>query len=213
MRPAILLLSLLFLLPTSTVTAQDSTGKLPSARDFILLASTFRPGVYRSFQEFQLNSPSMRGNIVIRQRSATAQIYLLASRNELFLIDDDGTEQKIKDAWGYSDGKDIYVRDNGWNKIQLVGAWCLYEIRGVGATPGYYNPNDTQIRPVASSYKKQRVLNVYSGQQYDLTVFYMRKYILADDPALLEEFKADKQRQEHLEYYIQRYNQHKRPIQ
>ncbi|ASZ10337.1 hypothetical protein KTO58_24020 [Chitinophaga pendula] len=212
MRPAILLLSLLFLLPISAITAQDSAGKLPSAKDFILLANTFRPGVYKSFQEFQLNTPSMQGNVVIRQRSATAQKYLLASRNELYLVDDNGFEQKIKEAWGYSDGKDIYIRDNGWNKIQMVGSWCLYEIRGVGATPGY-NPNDIQIRPVASSYKKQRVFNAYTGQQYDLTVFYMRKYILADDPPLLDEFKADKERQDRLEYYIQRYNQHKRPIQ
>lgn len=195
------------LLITTPSPGQDTVHHTSARPQQITPAQRHKPGVYKTFREFQTNSPSIIGKVIIRQRSAAAQVYLLASRNELHIVNEDGQELKVKDYWGYSDGQDIFIRDNGLNKLAYIAAYSPYEITGIGATPGYYNPNDPRVNNVATTYRKRRVVNIYTGQQYDLTSFYLRKYILADDNHLLEAFRNDKNREERLEYYLQLYNQ------
>src|SRR5687768_16357832 len=125
-------LLLVFNLVFSTLpaSAQD-TDDFSSAADFIFNTTAFRYGIYRSFKVFQINNTSEQGTIVVKSRSSAAQFYLLASRNELHVIDSMGREKKVKDYWGFSDGKAVYIRDNGLNKLQEIGYYCLYEIRAI----------------------------------------------------------------------------------
>jgi hypothetical protein len=48
-------------------------------------ARQLKKGLYKSFEEFQTNSPSEEGDLVIKNRSSAAQIYLLANRIEVLL--------------------------------------------------------------------------------------------------------------------------------
>lgn len=194
----------------SPAPAQD-TADFSSAADFIFNTSAYKKGIYRSFKEFQLNNPSEQGNIVVKSRSSAAQIYLLASRNELHIVDSTGQEKKVKDCWGFSDGKAVYIRDNGLNKLQEIGYYCLYEIHVIAATP-VPNPNAITFNNVPPPNQKKKVFNILTGQVYDLTLYNLRKYILPQDKELLEMFNTDAQKRERMEYYIRWFNERNRPV-
>lgn len=194
----------------SPAPAQD-TADFSSAADFIFNTSAYKKGIYRSFKEFQLNNPSEQGNIVVKSRSSAAQIYLLASRNELHIVDSTGKEKKVKDYWGFSDGKAVYIRDNGLNKLQEIGYYCLYEIHVIAATP-VPNPNAITFNNVPPPNQKKKVFNILTGQVYDLTLYNLRKYILPQDKELLEMFNTDAQKRERMEYYIRWFNERNLPV-
>jgi hypothetical protein len=208
-RRALLLIGSLFL-GISCIYAQDTTA-IPSGDDFIFSSTHLKPGIYRSFKEFQQNAPSQNGQVVIRNRSSAAQIYLLASRNELHVIDSTGQEHKVKDCWGYSDGRDVYIRDNGLNKLQEIGYYCLYEIHAIAATP-VANPNAITFNTPPPPNEKKKVINIVTGQIYDLTLYNLRKYILPQDKVLLDTFNTDAKKRERLEYYIQWFNARNTPV-
>jgi hypothetical protein len=204
---------LLLILPIFSILpafAQD-TADFSAVADFIFTTHSYKKGIYKSFREFQMNSPSELGTIVVKNRSSAAQIYLLASRNELHVVDSTGQERKVKDYWGFSDGKAVYIRDNGLNKLQEIGYYCLYEIRTVAPTP-VANPNTVTFNNVPPPNRKKKVFNILSGQVYDLTLYNLRKYILPPDKELLEIFNNDAQKRERMEYYIHWFNQRNIPV-
>ncbi len=190
--------------------AQD-TADFSAVADFIFTTHSYKKGIYKSFREFQMNSPSELGTIVVKNRSSAAQIYLLASRNELHVVDSTGQERKVKDYWGFSDGNAVYIRDNGLNKLQEIGYYCLYEIRTVAPTP-VANPNAITFNNVPPPNRKKKIFNILNGQVYDLTLYNLRKYILPPDKELLEVFNNDAQKREKMEYYIHWFNQRNIPV-
>jgi len=205
-----LLVIYILVFSTAPAAAQD-TADFSSAADFIFNTTAFRKGIYRSFKEFQLNDPSEHGNIVVKSRSSAAQIYLLASRNELHIVDSTGQEKKLKDYWGFSDGKTVYIRDNGLNKLQEIGYYCLYEIHVIAPTP-VANPNAITFNNAPPPNQKKKVFNILTGQVYDLTLYNLRKYILPQDKELLEIFNTDAQKRDRMEYYIHWFNERNTPV-
>jgi hypothetical protein len=171
----------------------------------------YKQGIYKNFREFRANNPSVSGTIVVKNKTPAAQIYLLSAPNELRIVDSTGQEQKVKKYWGYSDGTSIYIKDNGLNKLEEIGYYCLYHIRSItSATPNRATEgmvfNNT---PPAAADK--RVLNLVTGDVYDLTLFNLRRYVLPQDTALLREFNEDKQNRNRLVYYIQKFNKRNTP--
>ncbi|NML36187.1 hypothetical protein HHL17_03155 [Chitinophaga sp. G-6-1-13] len=189
-------------------TAQDNPGS-----GLILQATTLKKGLYKSFQEFQQNSPSESGDLLIKSRSTAAQIYLLASRNELVLRDAAGQEQKVKNYWGFCDGTNIYIKDNGLNRIQATGYYCTYELQGVQPSRSAYNPADMTVNAMNTPVRLKKVINIVTGEILELSLYNLKKYILPQDPALLEEFRADKSKRDKLDYYIFRFNERNKPPQ
>jgi hypothetical protein len=175
-------------------------------------ARQLKKGLYKSFEEFQTNSPSEEGDLVIKNRSSAAQIYLLANRNELVLRDAAGQEHKVKNYWGFCDGKNIYIRDNGLNKIEETGYYCLYALHGIQPSRGYLNQADMTVNSISTPVVLKKVVNVVTGQVLDLSAYNLKKYILPQDSALLDEFRADKEKKDQLEYYIYRFNQRNKPV-
>jgi hypothetical protein len=175
-------------------------------------ARQLKKGLYKSFEEFQTNSPSEEGDLVIKNRSSAAQIYLLANRNELVLRDAAGQEHKVKNYWGFCDGKNIYIRDNGLNKIEETGYYCLYALHGIQPSRGYLNQADRTVNSISTPVVLKKVVYVVTGQVLDLSAYNLKKYILPQDSALLDEFRADKEKKDQLEYYIYRFNQRNKPV-
>ncbi|WP_298737216.1 hypothetical protein [uncultured Chitinophaga sp.] len=205
-------LLVMYILVGSTVPAfAQDTADFSSAAGFIFNTNAYRKGIYKSFKEFQLNSPSEHGNMVVKNRSTAAQIYLLASRNELHIADSTGKEKKVKDYWGFSDGKNVYIKDNGLNKLQEIGYYCLYEIHAVAPTP-VANPNAITFNNTPPPNRKKKVINIITGQVYDLTLYNLRKYILPPDRQLLEMFNTDAQKRGRMEYYIHWFNERNTPV-
>ncbi|MCW3462421.1 hypothetical protein [Chitinophaga nivalis] len=196
-----------FLLLFFPALAQEESGV-----NLIIHAQKFKKGLYKSFAEFQNNSPSADGDLVIKTRSNAAQIYLLANRNELVLRDAYGQEHKVKNYWGYCDGQNIYVRDNGLNKIQELGFYCIYEQHGVQPSRSYINQADMTINSMNTPYRLKKLINILTGEILELSAYNLKKYILPQDPELLKEFRADRQRKDQEAYYIYRFNQRNKPL-
>jgi hypothetical protein len=171
-----------------------------------------KKGIYKDFKEFRNNQPSETGTLVVKDKTPAAQVYLLSARNELMIMDSTSQQHKVKKFWGYSDGVNAYIRDNGLNKFEEIGYYCLYQVHAItSSTPNRATEgiifNNT---PPATISKK--VLNVVTGDIYDLTLFNLRKYILPQDTALLREFNQDKDNKQKLVYYIQKFNQRNNPV-
>ncbi len=205
----LLVLSNLFccLLP---VHAQDTTA-IADTPGFIFNTRQYKKGVYKTFREFQQDNPSISGNLVLKNRSSAAQIYLLANRNELHVVDSTGQERKVKDYWGFSDGNNVYIRDNGLNKLKEIGYYCLYELQGIVATP-LATPGGLTFKNTPPPTIRKKVINILTGQVYELSLYNLRKYILPEDKVIMEAFNEDEQKREKLEYYIQWFNQRNTPV-
>ncbi|SEW11293.1 hypothetical protein [Chitinophaga arvensicola] len=174
-------------------------------------APQLKKGLYKTFEEFRTNNPSEQGALVIKNRSSAAQIYLLASRNELILLDDAGQEHKVKNYWGFCDGKDIYIRDNGLNKLQEIGYYCIYSLHGIQPSRGYINQATMTTNSLSTPTVLKKVLNINTGEILELSAYNLKKYILPQDSVLLDEFRTDKEKKDQLEYYIYRFNQRNKP--
>ncbi|QHS61664.1 hypothetical protein [Chitinophaga agri] len=171
----------------------------------------YKKGVYKTFQEFRANNPSVTGTLVVKNRTPAAQVYLLSAPNELRIIDSTGQEQKVRKFWGYSDGVSIYIKDNGLNKLEEIGYYCLYRINAITSAPANRATEGMVFNNTPPPTADKRVLNLATGDVYDLTLFNMRRYILPNDTALLREFNDDKQNKNKLVYYIQKFNQRNTP--
>lgn len=171
-----------------------------------------KKGIYKNFKEFRSNQPSETGNLVVKDKTPAAQIYLLASRNQLMIKDSTGQEHKVKKFWGYSDGQNAYIRDNGLNKFDEIGYYCLYQIHAITSSTANRATEGIIFNNTPPATVNKRVLNIVTGDVYDLTLFNLRKYILPQDTALLREFSADRQNREKLVYYIQKFNQRNNPV-
>ncbi|MBO9727064.1 MAG: hypothetical protein J7623_00350 [Chitinophaga sp.] len=189
-----------------------ATAQQPQHAVFITGNPPLKKGLYKTFEEFQHNSPSEEGDLVIKNRSSAAQIYLLANRNELVLRDGAGREHKVKNYWGFCDGFNIYIRDNGLNKIEETGYYCIYTLHGIQPSRNYLNQADMTTNSISSPVIFKKVLNVVTGQILDLSAYNLKKYILPQDSVLLDQFRADKEKREQLEYYIYRFNERNKPV-
>ncbi|WP_143150662.1 hypothetical protein [Chitinophaga sancti] len=171
----------------------------------------YNKGIYKSFEEFRNNEPSQTGNIVIKGKTTAAQFYLLSAPNELYAVDNNGKEHKIKKYWGYCDGTNLYVRDNGLQKIEEVGYYCLYQVRAIPTS----TPNSATAGMVFSNTPPavvtKKVIDLSTGTVYGITLYNMKKYILPKDTALTREFYQDPNNKERLIYYIQKFNQRNTP--
>jgi hypothetical protein len=87
----------------------------------ISTSTTLTPGVYTSFDEFRNNAPSIR-HFEVRKDNRELVLYI---------TEPGGQSYYSHDAWGYCDGKDIYVMRDG----ALTRAWregnAFYFISGV----------------------------------------------------------------------------------
>jgi len=84
-------------------------------------------GVYRDFQEFKDNAPSIHNFETTRDKD----------RLLLYLKQNDGTSYYTRGAWGYCDGKTIYVMKDGmlvpvWKEGKAFYLFGLPEEGGVG---------------------------------------------------------------------------------
>lgn len=174
-------------------------------------APQLKKGLYKTFEEFQSNNPSEEGDLVIKNRSTAAQIYLLANRNELVLRDASGQEHKLKNYWGFCDGKNIYIKDNGLNKLFEIGYYCIYALHAIQPSRGYINQADMTTNSISTPVVLKKVLNVVTGQVLELSAYNLKKYILPQDSVLLNEFRSDREKKDQLEYYIFRFNQRNKP--
>lgn len=194
-----------------TITLASALQAAHSQDSTIYDVHKYKKGVYKTFKEFQQNAPSETGELIVKNNTNAKQIYLFSPHSDLMLVDAAGQQHKVKKFWGYSDGNAVYIHDNGLDKFDEVGYYCMYRINAIQpavpnrATEGITFPNT----PPAVIDK--RVLDIVTGTVYDLTLYNMRKFLLAKDTALLREFNEDPQNKQRMPYYIEKFNRRNTP--
>ncbi len=97
----------------------------------IMSDSALRAGVYMSFDEFKNNSPSEK-HYRLKKEKLSDNIYVALPGGE---------EQIVKNAWGYCDGKYIYIRSaNNFYVLQRLGnAFYVFGSNELVKTADHYS--------------------------------------------------------------------------
>lgn len=113
----------------------------------ILTTQVYRKGVYRTFDEFRTNSPSIVTKYQIDERSGSKQYWLFKDNKKVKLLNEVTGKFEIEEdnIWGYSDGENIYVlyaldyeSSLNFNKLIVRGKYCVFMYEGYGNAATYY---------------------------------------------------------------------------
>jgi len=132
----------------------------------IMKVKTFEKGVYKNFAEFANNHPSI-SHFVVRKDKLADVLYLPADNNELV---------PARDVWGYSDGKNIFIK-SGENYYLLVRVQNSFYFMGskelMKMQDEYYSYDpytNMNMRSTSEPYLKNRLfpmrLDVEKGVAY-----------------------------------------------
>ena len=84
-------------------------------------------GVYKSFNEFKNNNPSIK-DFEIKKGQYTDEL-LITENNQTY---------PLQNFWGYSDGKNLFIRSAD-NLFQLIKAGNTFNIKGIKSFSQKYN--------------------------------------------------------------------------
>ena len=174
--------------------AQSSSNSSANPGDYILDAPAYRDGVYKTFEEFKYNRPSIID-------------YYSIGKKAIWITDNAGKVRKLKkdETWGYCDGSRIFVKWRKFNELVEKGRYCYFKETGTRMTHGV-SGFPLMIIPVPTPYKDEVIVNFNTGKSYRLTKRLMKEILEADDPELLEMFEQERGKGKKLFDYIVRYN-------
>jgi hypothetical protein len=190
---ATLLFCGVFLLPDCSY-AQSITDSSSFHADYILNAPSFQKGVYKTFDEFKYNRPSITDHYSIGKKA-------------ILVLDSMGKNRKLKrnETWGYSDGSRIFVKWRKFNEVVERGRYCYFKETGTRMTY-VVSGIPLMIIPVPTPYKDEVIVNFNTGRSYRLTKKLMKEILKADDPELLDLFTKERGKGRKLFDYIVKYN-------
>ena len=197
LRRPLVVLTLLFcgtcLLPDDG-SAQSLSESSDYNTGYILQAPAYQKGVYKSFDEFKYNRPSIVDHYAVGKRT-------------IWVTNDAGENKKLKrdEVWGYCDGSRIFVRWRKFNEVLEKGRYCYFKETGTRMTY-VVSGIPLMIVPVPTPYKDEVIVNFNTGRSYRLTKKLMREILEADDPELLEMFAKERGKGKKLFDYVVRYN-------
>lgn len=131
----------------------------------------WKKGIYKTYQEFINNAPSITAEFIVEEKST------IRGGSPFDFNMKDGS--KVGKVFGFCDGKNVYLkglRMGGYCKVDYVGRYSFfnYETHGVGlsamAVPGHLVIVDDE------------------GKYRDGTVNFVAKFIRKMNPALADEF-------------------------
>jgi len=194
---AVLLLCVLFVLH-GCCHAQSSGESSDYHIDYILNAPAYQKGVYKSFDEFKYNQPSIVDHYSIGKKA-------------ILITDSTGKSRKLKkdEAWGYCDGSRIFVRWRKFNELVEKGRYCYFKETGTRMT-FVVSGIPLMIIPVPTPYKDEVIVNFNTGRSYRLNKKLMKEILEADDPELLEMFTKERGKGKKFFDYIVKYNDRNR---
>ncbi len=160
-----------------------------------------KKGIYKTFDEFKNNSPSILNEYRLVVRTPYEQAKLLAKGNILKIIDATGNERRIRKIWGFFDGDAIFIYyPDSFNKLINNGRYRYF-------IHYFYYENFSATMVLTPYYMNstEYVLDSETGEIYT-TKKKNLKLILSKNEVLFREFLKDKNwRYKKLEY-IERLN-------
>jgi hypothetical protein len=185
-----LVVLLLFLLSPDVYTQGIAKGT-GNQDSYIVDAVVYTKGVYRTFDEFKHNKPSITDHYII-EKGKIWRTYDSGDKNEI----------KKKEIWGYCTGDKIFIRRASYNQILELGRYCYFKDQGKSQLYGTHENN-----LMFGSYKERMIVDFNTGRITRLTTNSMKQILEADDPDLLAEFNANPDSGKKLYQFLMKYNQ------
>lgn len=175
----------------------------------------FKKGIYRDFNEFKYNNPSIEFNYDVKTDPVK---YGFVNRGGLYnyysIIIDKKLGKSVGEVFGFCDGINVYINEDipklsskaRFSMIQYFGLYCYFEgaIEYDGAVVLSDSPGIKQSSPPPG--KLQKVINIISGEVIVLSKNSVRE-ILKDDPVLFEQFNTQKKKELFLKSYVIEYSE------
>ncbi len=194
---------------------KDTTKKGPleyAFQDDILKDSVHRYGIYRAFEEFRYNDPSITQDFVFTKTAPSAgKPFLEKEKDQLLYVDPRGRTSRVFDnIWGFCDSTGIYVYfedtyqlGKRYNKLRSLGRYCYF-------VDEYYMDEATakknKIGKGSRLIRLDYLLNINDGLKYEFSVDALKR-ILSKDPDLLKEFEKEEKPGVVKYQYLTKFNQ------
>ncbi len=174
----------------------------------ILTDSVKKPGIYRAFEEFRQNMPSIKLSYPIIHKEVKYGGFASDDSQTAYALNIPKKEGRdIGDVFGFCDGKDFYfiasentdiyfpnkIHNFNFYKVEYIGRICFYDaVQNSGPNSGTV----PTLRIV--------VININDGEINLLTKSYL-KQLLIEKPELLEKFKKQDNKYQNLKEYLKEY--------
>ena len=186
------MLALILCLASTGVYAQGTSDRVANQNTYIVNAVVYNKGVYKTFDEFKHNKPSITDHYVIE-------------KGKIWKTYESGPKKKIKKnaIWGHCTGDKIFVRTAMYNQIRELGRYCYFRDQGKSQLYGDNTHNMANFTP----YKERMIIDFNTGKIERLTTRSMKRILETDDPELFAEFTAEPSNGKDLYEYLMKYNQ------
>ena len=199
-----------------TITAGE-TGEYNFEIDFhtdekacVLLAiylrnSNFKSGIYKSFDEFRYDNPSIELNCrVLAKKHSVAKGQIAYYKLDL----DNKKRKTMGKVFGFCDGKDVYIDKNypnpssnpEFSKMEYLYKYYFYEYVK-------YNPIMNGSMVVIIPSRVQMIMDINNGEARTLNKQTLKE-IMANDQTLLDEFNNSSGKERVKEYLIKYVEKH-----
>jgi hypothetical protein len=180
----------------SVVVPRDSAG-FASEKD-IVKCSQPQKGLYRSFEEFRRNAPSITRDFELVSRKGNRK---QEEGGFDIVLKDTLISPRIvhKEMWGFCTGKAVYVnahnfqRGHGFYELLHIGRYSYVEGIDPMAAPTKKLSGTTASFASRTDHKVGYLLNLNNGKFYLLNQEALEK-ILSQDTALLQQFQQEDKR-------------------
>lgn len=180
-----------------------------NSQDLIIYDSTYNVGIYKTFEEFRTNSPSIPFNYSIKTRSMGYGFMNMAGTVTFYSINLDRKEGKsIGSVFGFCDGNSIYINEGypqlgpraKFSKIEYLGKYSYF--KDVKCNSNYNSMNNTFV---TSCSLEEKVMDINdAGAVIRLTKKRLQN-IIARDPEILKTFNQEKRKKKKLKEYLIKY--------
>ena len=203
-----------------------------NSQNLIINDTIFREGIYKTFEEFKHNKPSLQFNYNVITKSHRYVLSNDEGQVPFYKIMINKKKGKsIGKIFGFCDGKTVYINDNSprlgpeteFSKIEYFGKYCYFKyvkIRKVekqksrternmdNAKNIFISNNVKRIMNASTTVTEgrlvEKILNIESGEVMSLSTKVLRE-LVANDKELLEEFNKESHRSQKLMQYLIRY--------
>src|SRR5687767_13552756 len=106
MKTLTIVLAIFLLLFSYRASSQTDQKYLPP-----IMKEKYRQGIYRDFNEFVNNRPTIGSPFQVHTKATEARILRGEAEYRLLLLDSATSKKDMKKIWGFSDGNSVYVNE------------------------------------------------------------------------------------------------------
>lgn len=183
-----------------------SIVSIGQGQNLIISDTVYKKGIYRTFEEFRFNKPSIDLDYKIVSKKSGYGLFGAEGSIPVYRLDvDKKVGKSIGKIFGFSDGRNIYINPSfpelspqtDFSKIEFIREYCYFE--NIQITRISNGSHTTETKSLS-----KKLIDVVRVKGITLDKYTLRE-LIADDKDLLEEFNNESQKNKKLKEYVIRY--------